>query len=57
MYAQMASSMGVASDTAAKMSRALTEIGADLASVRNMDFDKVWTDMASGLAGRERLVA
>lgn len=54
MYAQMASSMGVASDTAAKMSRALTEIGADLASVRNMDFDKVWTDMASGLAGMSR---
>lgn len=54
MYAQMASSMGVASDTATKMSQALTEIGADLSSVRNMDFDKVWTDMASGLVGMSR---
>ncbi len=54
MFGQMASSMGVASETSLKLSRALTEIGADLASVKNMDFDKVWTDMASGLAGMSR---
>jgi hypothetical protein len=54
MYAQMASSMGVASNSSAKLSQALTEIGADLASVRNMDFDKVWSDMSSGLAGMSR---
>lgn len=54
MFAQMSSSMGVVSETSLKLSQALTEIGADLASVRNMDFDKVWTDMASGLAGMSR---
>ncbi len=54
MFAQMSSSMGVASETSLKLSQALTEIGADLASVKNMDFDKVWTDMASGLAGMSR---
>ena len=54
MFAQMASSMGVASEISLKLSDALTMIGADLASVRNMDFDKVWKDMASGLVGMSR---
>lgn len=54
MFAQMSSSMGVSSETALKLSQALTEIGADLASVKNMDFNKVWEDMASGLAGMSR---
>lgn len=53
-FAQMASSMGIASETALKLSNALTEIGADLASVKNMDFKKVWEDMSSGLAGMSR---
>lgn len=53
-FGQMASSMGVASETSLKLSQALTEIGADLASVKNLDFDKVWNDMASGLAGMSR---
>ena len=54
MFAQMSSSMGIASETSLKLSQALTEIGGDLASVKNLDFDKVWTDMASGLAGMSR---
>ena len=54
MFGQMASSMGVTSETALQLSNALTMIGSDLASVKNMDFDKVWTDMASGLAGMSR---
>lgn len=54
MFGQMSSSMGVTSETALKLSQALTEIGADLASVKNMDFNKVWEDMASGLAGMSR---
>lgn len=54
MFAQMSSSIGVTSETALKLSDALTMIGADLASVKNMDFDKVWKDMASGLAGMSR---
>lgn len=54
MFGQMSSSMGVASETALKLSNALTMIGADLASVKNMKFEKVWEDMASGLAGMSR---
>ena len=53
-FAQMASSMGDTSETALKLSNALTMIGADLASVRNMDFEDVWQDMASGMAGMSR---
>lgn len=54
MFGQMSSSMGVASETSLKLSQALTEIGADLASVKNMKFEKVWEDMASGLVGMSR---
>lgn len=53
-FAQMASSMGDTSETALKLSDALTMVGADLASVRNMDFEDVWQDMASGLTGMSR---
>ncbi len=53
-FGQMSSSMGVTAETALKLSQALTEIGGDLASVKNLDFDKVWNDMASGLAGMSR---
>lgn len=53
IFAQLSGSMGVASETALKLSQALTEIGADLASVKGMDFDTVWADMASGLAGTD----
>ena len=53
-FAQMASSMGDTSETALKLSNALTMVGADLASVRNMDFEDVWQDMASGLTGMSR---
>nr|DAH26873.1 MAG TPA: minor tail protein [Caudoviricetes sp.] len=53
-YAQMASSMGATADTATKLSQALTEIGADLASVKNLDFNDVWKDMASGMTGMSR---
>ena len=53
-FSQMASSMGTTSEQALKLSNVLTMLGADLASVKNMDFDKVWTDMQSGLAGMSR---
>ena len=55
-FAQIASSMGVASDKAVMLSNVLTEIGADLASVKNMDFEEVWQNMASGLVGMSRAV-
>lgn len=56
VFAQMASSMGVSSDVAVDLSRALTEIGADLASVRNMDFETTWKNLQSGLVGMSRAV-
>ncbi len=55
-FAQMASSMGVTSENALKLSNALTMIGADLASVRNLDFTDVWDDLASGMVGMSRTV-
>lgn len=54
MFGQMSSSMGVASETSLKLSNALTMIGADLASVKNMDFSNTWQNMSSGLAGMSR---
>ena len=53
-YAQMASSMGSTADASTKVSQALTEIGADLASVKNLEFNDVWNDMASGITGMSR---
>ncbi|MFQ9515339.1 MAG: hypothetical protein ACLRZ9_05885 [Eubacterium sp.] len=53
-FAQMSSSIGITAENSLKLQRALTEIGADLASVKNMDFNKTWNDMASGLAGMSR---
>lgn len=53
-FAQMSNSMGVASETALKLSTALTEIGADLSSTKNIGFKNVYNDMASGLAGMSR---
>lgn len=53
-FGQMASSMGVASETALKLSNALTMIGADLASIKNLKFEDVWQDMASGMVGMSR---
>lgn len=55
-FAQIANSMGVASDKAVMLSNVLTEIGADLASVKNMEFEEVFQNMASGLVGMSRAV-
>ncbi|MFR3727613.1 methyl-accepting chemotaxis protein [Lacrimispora sp.] len=55
-FGQMASSMDVASETALQLSNALTMIGADLASVRNMDFKDVWENLASGMVGMSETV-
>lgn len=56
MFAQMSSSMGVASENALRLSRLMTELGADLASVKNMNFEEVWSNMASGIVGMSRAV-
>lgn len=56
VFAQMSSSMGVASENALRLSRLMTELGADLASVKNMEFEEVWGNMASGIVGMSRAV-
>lgn len=56
MFAQMSSSIGVTSENALKLSNALTMIGADLASVKNMEFEDVWQNISSGLVGGTRAV-
>lgn len=53
-YAQMASSMGMASEQALKLSEVYTKLGSDLASVKNLDFNEVWTNLASGMVGMSR---
>lgn len=55
-FGQVSSSIGVASEQALKLSNALTMIGADLASVKNEDFDKVYDNLTSGLVGMSRAV-
>lgn len=54
MFAQMSNSMGVTAENALKLSNVMTELGADLASVKNLNFKDVWEDMASGMAGMSR---
>lgn len=56
VFAQMSSSMGATSENALRLSRLMTELGADLASVKNMEFEEVWGNMASGIVGMSRAV-
>lgn len=55
-FAQLSSSMGTTSEQALKLSNALTMIGADLASVKNLDFKTVYDNLSSGLVGMSRAV-
>lgn len=55
-FAQLSSSMGTTSEQALKLSNALTMIGADLASVKNLDFSTVYDNLSSGLVGMSRAV-
>lgn len=55
-FTQIASSMGVASQNAETLSVVLTELGADIASVKNQDFTTVWQKLQSGLVGMSRAV-
>lgn len=48
--------MGTTSEQALKLSNALTMIGADLASVKNLDFSTVYENLSSGLVGMSRAV-
>lgn len=55
-FAQLATSMGNTADNGMKLSRALSEISADLASVKNMDFKDVMDNISSGMVGMSRSV-
>lgn len=56
VFGQMSSSMGTTSDDAVLLSEVMTKLGADLASVKNLDFGETWTSLQSGLAGMSRTV-
>jgi len=55
-YAQVASSIGVAEESALNFSKALTMLGTDWASLRNLSFDTAWEKFASALSGQSRAV-
>jgi len=55
-FAQISSSIGVAEESALNFSKALTMLGADWASLRNLTFDQGWEKFASALAGQSRAV-
>lgn len=55
-FAQISSSIGVASDYAVKLSDALSMIGADLASVKNMQNADVWDNLSSAIVGQSKAV-
>ena len=55
-YAQMADSIGMTEEAALNTSKALTMLGTDWASLRNISFDQAWEKFASALAGQSRAV-
>ena len=55
-YGQMANSLGVVGETAINTSKALTMLGTDWASLKNISFDQAWEKFASALAGQSRAV-
>lgn len=55
-FAQMTSSIGIAEETVLHFSNALTMLGADWASLRNMSFDQSWEKLASAITGQSRAV-
>ena len=56
VYAQMTDSLGIAEESTLNFSKALTMLGADWASLRNLSFDTAWNKFASALAGQSRAV-
>ena len=55
-YGQMANGLGLVSTSAENASKALTMLGADWSSLRNIDFSTSYEKMASALAGQSRAV-
>lgn len=56
VYAQMTDSLGLAEESTLMFSDALTRLGADWASLRNISFDQSWNKFASALSGQSRAV-
>ena len=56
VYAQMADSIGLTGETALRTSKALTMLGADWASLKNISFNEAWGKFESALAGQSRAV-
>lgn len=55
-FAQMSASMGVATNNATLLSNVMTKLGGDLASLYDTDFNSVWGNLQSGLAGMSRVM-
>ena len=51
VFMQMASGFGVASDSAARMSKNLTQLGYDISSFYNISIEEAMQKLQSGLAG------
>lgn len=56
VYAQMTDSLGIAEESTLRFSKALTMLGTDWASLRNISLDTSWNKFASALAGQSRAV-
>ena len=54
MFAQVANSIGMTEEASIALSEAFVRLGADWASLRNVDFDVAYEKLASGLAGQSR---
>lgn len=54
MFAQVANSIGMTEEASIALSEAFVRLGADWASLRNVDFEVAYEKLASGLAGQSR---
>lgn len=54
MFAQVANSIGMTAQASTDLSEAFVRLGADWASLRNVDFEVAYEKLASGLAGQSR---
>lgn len=54
MFAQVANSIGMTEEASIALSEAFVKLGADWASLRNVDFATAYEKLASGLSGQSR---
>lgn len=54
MFAQVANSIGMTEEASIALSEAFVRLGADWASLRNVDFTTAYEKLASGLSGQSR---